>query len=138
MGHVKVSITVTNDIDQTLAERGFIPEKQIRTIVLNDVLVDTGASLLSLPTKVIEELGLPMLSETVVNTAAGERKARIFKGATLAVGGRVSTFDCLELAEIDQPLLGVLPLERLGLEPDLQNQKLKVLPNQPGKTYLYA
>jgi len=75
------------------------------------------------------EPGLPMLSETVVNTAAGERKARIFKGATLEVSGRVSTFNCLELPEIDQPLLGVLPLERLGLEPDLQNQKLKVLPN---------
>ena len=138
MGQVNVSVTLTNNIDQILAERGFIPEADVRQIVIDNVLVDTGATLLCLPTKLIEQLGLPMHSETMVKTAAGEKQARIFKGADLSVAGRSSTFDCLELTEIEQPLLGVIPMERLGLEPDLRNERLKVLPDQSGMTYFYA
>lgn len=138
VGHVNVSITVTNYIDQILAERGFISEKEVRTINLDNVLVDTGATLLSLPTAIIEQLGLTMISENIINTAAGERKARLFKDANLLVAGRRSTFDCIELTDIDQPLLGVIPMERLGLQPDLQNKTLTLLPTQPGETYLYA
>lgn len=138
VGHVNVSITVTNHIDQILAERGFMPETEVRKVTLDNVLVDTGASLLSLPTAIIEQLGLPVMSETIVNAAAGERKARIFKDANLLVAERQSTFDCLERTDIDQPLLGVFPMRRLGLQPDLQTQTLTLLPTQPGETYLYA
>ncbi|MGB3787181.1 MAG: aspartyl protease family protein [Phormidesmis sp.] len=98
-----------------MAERDFISEDEVKTVTLDNVLVYTGASLLSLPTAIIEQLGLPVDSETVVSTAAGKRKARIFKEANLAIEGRCSTFDCLELTEVDQPLLGVIPMERLGL-----------------------
>lgn len=138
VGQVNVSITVANHIDQILAERGFIPADEIRTVTLDNVIVDTGATLLSLPTAIIERLGLPVKGESIVNTSAGERETRVFREANLLVGGRHSTFDCLELTDIDQPLLGVVPLEMLGLEPDLQNQRLRVLPNQKGDSYLYA
>ncbi len=138
VGQVNVSITVTNHIDQILAERGFIAADEVRTITLENVLVDTGATLLSLPTAIIEQLGLPVDREIVVNTAAGNRKGRVFKEANLTINGRQSTFDCLELTEIDQPLLGVIPMESLGLEPDLQNQTLRTLPDAESETYLYA
>ena len=42
----------------------------------------------------------------------------------------------MELPAGENPLLGVIPLEDLGLEPDLKNQQLKVLPNQGKDTYL--
>ncbi len=32
-------------------------------------------------------------------------------------------------------LLGVVPMETLGLEPDLRNQRLRLLPEEPGDTY---
>lgn len=35
-----------------------------------------------------------------------------------------------------RPLLGVIPLEALGIELDWQNQRLKVLPDGPTETYL--
>ena len=138
VGQVNVSITVTNHIDQILAERGFIPDNEVRAIALENVLVDTGASLLSLPTAIIEQLGLPIDSEIIINTAGGKRKARLFKEANLVVNGRRSTFDCIELTDVDQSLLGVLPMERLGLEPDLQNERLRMLPITEDDTYLYA
>ena len=138
VGQVNVSIVVTNHIDQILAERGFISNDEMRTLTLDNVLVDTGATFLSLPTVMIEQLGLPIGSDLNIKTAAGRRQARLFREANLIVNGRQSTFDCLELTDIDQPLLGVTPMEILGLEPDLKNQKLRMIPMQEGETYVYA
>lgn len=50
--------------------------------------------------------------------------------------GREGTFECLELLGGDNALLGVIPLEALGIELDLKNQKLKVLPEESVDTYL--
>ena len=49
---------------------------------------------------------------------------------------REGTFECLELPGGRDPLLGVIPLEALGIELDLKNQKLKLLPLEPTDTYL--
>ncbi len=46
MRQVIVTLTVTNRIDQVLAERGFI-SIAVRSCTLNDVLVDTGEMLKS-------------------------------------------------------------------------------------------
>ena len=43
---------------------------------------------------------------------------------------------CLELPGGQNNLLGVIPLEALGLEPDLRSQKLRVLPTESNETYL--
>jgi len=50
--------------------------------------------------------------------------------------GREGTFECLEVPGGSDPLLGVIPLEALGIELDLQNQQLKVLPMNSSQTYL--
>jgi hypothetical protein len=56
----------------------------------------------------------------------------------LTVEGRSGTFDCLELPGGETVLLGVLPLEELGLELDLQNHRIIVLPDTGQDTYLNA
>lgn len=137
MGQVLTAITITNRIDQVLAERGFIPAGEIRSFTFDQVLVDTGATLLALPARIISQLGLSQLGETNVETAAGMRKGRIFQDIMLEVEGRKAVFDCLEMPEgVDTILLGVIPMERLGLEPDLKNQRLRVLPMNEQQTYL--
>lgn len=45
-------------------------------------------------------------------------------------------YDCVELPGGADPLLGLIPLEDLGLEPDLKNQRLRVLPAEGKDTYL--
>ena len=50
--------------------------------------------------------------------------------------GREGTFECLELPGGMNPLLGVIPLEALGIELDLKNQRLVILPISPTQTYL--
>ncbi len=136
MGKVHTNITVINRADQIRAEDGTITAYQIRSVTLNNVLVDTGATTLCLPAKIIAQLGLKLLKEVDVNTATGVSKANIFRDATLCVSGREGTFECLELPGGKNALLGVIPLESLGLEPDLKNQTLRVLPSESEATYL--
>lgn len=136
MGKVTTTITVTNQVDQVLATRGFIPTDQVRSLTLENVLVDTGATRLCLPAAVIQKLGLALQQEVEVKTAVGVCQARLFNEVILQVEGREGVYNCLELPGGEEPLLGVIPLEDLGLEPDLQTQRLKVLPIQGQDTYL--
>jgi predicted aspartyl protease len=136
MGKVTTTVTITNHIDQILATRGFIPEEQVRSVTLHDVLVDTGATRLCLPRNIIIDLGLPLQGEVDVKTAMGIEKAHIYKELHIVVEEREGLFNCIELPEDSDPLLGLIPLEDLGLEPDLMNQKLRVLPEYGKNTYL--
>jgi clan AA aspartic protease len=136
MGKIITTLTVTNRADQNVAARGFMPLDQIRSVTLNNVLVDTGATTLCLPASIIAQLGLELLKEVDVETANGIGKARIFQDAKISLEGREGTFECLELPGGMNPLLGVIPLEALGIELDLKNQRLVTLPISPTQTYL--
>ncbi|MEX0270706.1 aspartyl protease family protein [Leptolyngbyaceae cyanobacterium UHCC 1019] len=103
---------------------------------MQKVLVDTGATTLCLPKDAIAQLGLDLLKEVDVSTATGLSTARMFQDAKISLCGREGTFECLELPGGRNPLIGVIPLEALGLELDLQNQALKVLPSESFDTYL--
>lgn len=136
MGRITTTLKISNRADQVLATRGFIPPEQVRSLTLPNVLIDTGATTLCLPQNVIAQLGLELLKEVDVATATGIGKARIFRDATISVLGREGTFECLELPGGRDSLLGVIPLEALGIELDLQNKTLKLLPISPSDTYL--
>ncbi|NER84872.1 MAG: aspartyl protease [Leptolyngbya sp. SIO1D8] len=136
MGKILTTLTITNRADQSAATRGYISTDQVRSITLKDVLVDTGATTLCLPSEAIQQLGLELLKEVDVATATGFSKARIFRDADIQLLGREGTFECLELPGGRNALLGVIPLEALGIELDLRNQKLKVLPEESVDTYL--
>jgi len=136
MGKVTTPLTVINRADQILRNRGLIALEQVRSVQLREVLVDTGATTLCLPAEMIEQLGLELLKEVEATTAAGIRSVRIFQDAKISLCGREGTFECLELPGGRDPLLGVIPLEMLGLEPDLKNQTLRVLPEESVDTYL--
>ncbi|MCU0570143.1 MAG: aspartyl protease [Oculatellaceae cyanobacterium Prado106] len=137
-GIVTTTLTVTNLVDAILAERGFIPSEEVRSLTLENVLVDTSATRLCLPASMIAELELPLAGEIDVKTAIGLSKARLFKLARLTLLGRQGEFTCIELPGSEDPLLGVIPLEELGLQPDVIQQKLVLLPDQGSNTYHLA
>ena len=136
MGKVFTKLTIINRADQILAEAGVKTADQVRSLILENVLVDTGATTLCLPPEAIAQLGLKILKEVDVATAMGIGKARIFQDAKISMFDREGTFECLELPGGHDPLLGVIPLESLGLEVDLNRQVLKPLPISPTETYL--
>ena len=136
MGKVFTPLTIINRADESAAARGFISASEIRSVTLPKVLVDTGATTLCLPANIIDRLGLDLLKEVDVSAATRLSKARVFQDAKILLCGREGTFECLELPGGRDALIGVIPLEALGLELDLQNQTLKVLPSESLDTYL--
>jgi predicted aspartyl protease len=135
LGTVVTPLTITNHGDQIEVERGHRQAGAVRSVTLGEVIVDTGATTLALPADVIAQLGLTLQEEVPILTAAGPGTARLYRDARLTLLGREGTFDCLELPAGTRPLLGVIPLEALGLEPDLRQQRLRQLPREPGNTY---
>lgn len=136
MGRIIVTLTLINDVDEILAEKGFISSDEVRQITLDNVLVDTGATRVCLPADVIEKLGLKSVGTLDVQTAMGAQTVNVYDRLKLNIEGREGTYKCVELPVGQTPLLGLIPLEDLGLDPDLQNQKLKHLPDKGKETYL--
>ena len=135
VGKVVTPLTIANHRDQGRAAAGDIPPDQVRDVTLDAVIVDTGATTLALPADVIARLGLTVRREVPILTATGPSTARLYQDAAVTLLGREGTFDCLELPAGMDALLGVIPMEALGLEPDLRNQRLRLLPEEPGDTY---
>ncbi len=104
---------------------------------MTDVLVDTGAMTLCLPIDVIRDLGLSLLRTVPVTTATRVEEAGVYEDAKVTIEGRTGSFDCIALPEGSPALLGVVPLEWLGLEPDLVHEQLRVLPASGRDTYLF-
>jgi clan AA aspartic protease len=135
MRKIVTALTVTNRLDQARLAAGEITLDQVRSVSLDNVLVDSGATTLCLPADVIARLGLAMRREVPIATAMGPSTARLFQDAAIILMGREGTFDCLELPASTTPLLGVVPLEALGIEADFRNGRLRLLPEEPGNTY---
>ncbi|MGC1305869.1 MAG: retropepsin-like aspartic protease [Phormidesmis sp.] len=135
MGKVVVTLELMNWADEVLAERGFISAQEVRSCTINNALVDTGASRICLPAEIIQQLGLKQTATIEAQTAVGLETLKLYEGLKLTVEGREGRYDCVELPPGQPPLLGLIPLEDLGLEPDLQNQRLRHLPAQGKDTY---
>ncbi|MGB4862749.1 MAG: aspartyl protease family protein [Tepidiformaceae bacterium] len=138
VGSVFTEITVTNKRDEILAEAGHLPPASVRRVRVPNVLVDTGATTLCLPRSVIVELGLPLKRKIMAATASGEIETELYEQAELTVAGRTGTVECVALPDGSQPLLGVIPLEMLGLEPDLTKHNLRVLPADTKDSYFFV
>lgn len=138
MGKVYTPVTITNRLDEGVYQRGLLTEGDVRRIDLDAVLVDTGATTLCLPQDLVDELGLTVLREAQVATATTVATLLIYEDAKITIMGRTGTFECIGLPEGSEPLLGVIPLEMLGLEPDLRNHRLRALPDTGRQSYITA
>jgi clan AA aspartic protease len=135
MGKILIQLTITNRLDEGRAAKGDISAEAVRSVTLDNVLVDSGATTLCLPQDVIAQLGLDLLKEVDVAMPSGLGRARIFQDAKISLLGREGTFECLELPGGKQALIGVIPLEALGIELDQRNQQLRLLPDHSSDTY---
>lgn len=135
VGKVVTTLTVTNGLDASKIRRGELGNPDHREII-RDVRVDTGATMLCLPADLIERLELEFIRQVGIETATGHSEARVFANVLLEIEDRAGTFDVLELPAGSPALLGVVPLEILGFEPDLQAQRLRKLPMDETGSYL--
>ncbi len=136
MSEIVVQLTLTNEIDLLLADRGFISAEEVHSCIVDRAIVDTRIAHLRLPADLIAKLDLKRTAKIDTRTKEGVQTLNVYEGLRLNVEGREGAYRCLELP-IGQTLgLGWIPLQDLGLEPDLHNPRLRHLPNKGKSTYL--
>jgi clan AA aspartic protease len=133
MGRVLTDATIENAKDLYAVELGMILPDQARRVMTTEALVDTGATLLSLPTKMIAQLGLKKVGTKRVTASSGQTEAGIYEAVRLTIQGRSCTMDVLEVPDGVPVLIGQIPLEHLDFVIDLRNRKLIGNPAHGGK-----
>ena len=124
MGRVLTEATIENLEDLWAVKRGLLPPEQVRRITVADALVDTGATLLSVPTRLIQQLGLSKTSSKRVISSLGVPEAAVYDAVRLTIQGRTCTMDVLEVPDTVPVLIGQLLLEHLDLVVDLRRRSL--------------
>ena len=133
MGRVTTEATFENIHDLWAVKEGLRPADQARKVVIPDALVDTGATLLSLPPSVIQQLGLSQTGIKRVRSSSGLHDAPMYEAVRLTIRGRDCTMDVLEVPEGTPALIGQIPLEHLDLVVDPRNCTLTGNPRHGGE-----
>jgi predicted aspartyl protease len=131
-GKVVVSAKIENIGDLEDVDKGRISLDQVRRLELDDALVDTGASTLSLPKRMIDQLGLRLLRKRQARTANGMATFGVYSSVRLTVQGRDCALDVAEVADGCPALIGVISLEMLDFVVDTKNQRLIGNPEHGG------
>jgi predicted aspartyl protease len=124
MGRVTVRAMIENSGDLYMAEKGALAADQVRRIEVDDALVDTGATNLSMPKKLIQQLGLIPFRSRVARTSAGTTTFQVYGGVRLTVQGRDCHLDVVELPDDCPVLIGQIPLESLDFVVDMSAHRL--------------
>jgi predicted aspartyl protease len=124
VGRVTVAAKVENLGDLLLAQRGLLLSDQVRHFEIPDALVDTGATMLSLPRRYVAQLGLNPFRTRTARTDAGTANLNICDAVRLTVQGRECTIDVAEVPDECPVLIGQVPLELLDFVVDPQGQRL--------------
>jgi predicted aspartyl protease len=124
MGRVLTEATIENLEDLWAVKRGLLAAEQARRITVADALVDTGATLLSLPTRLIQQLGLSKTSSKRVTSSIGLAEAAVYDAVRLTIQGRACTMDVMEAPDSVPVLIGQIPLEHLDLVVNLRDRSL--------------
>jgi predicted aspartyl protease len=120
MGRVLTEATIENLEDLWAAKRGLMAAGDARRIVVSDALVDSGASLVSLPTRMIRQLGLSKTGTRRVTSSVGPAEADLYEAVRLTIQNRWCTMDVLEVPDTVPVLIGQLPLEHLDFVVDMK------------------
>lgn len=124
MGRVLTEATIENLEDLWAVKRGLMQAEQVRRVTVSDALADSGATLLTLPTRLILQLGLSRTATKRVTNFKGKTEADMYEAVRLTIQGRTCTMDVLEAPDDVPVLIGQLPLEHLDFVVDLFNRCL--------------
>jgi predicted aspartyl protease len=124
MGRVTVPAMIENIEDVFAFEKGTLSGDQVRRIEVSDALVDTGATMLAMPKRMIEQLGLIPFRTRRARTSAGMIEVQVYGAVRLTILGRDCHADVSELPDDCPVLIGQVPLELLDFVVDPQSQRL--------------
>lgn len=119
MGKVVEKVRITNLLK---------PEKSIDV----EALIDTGATMASLPLNIVEDLGLEEVDKRRVKYADNRIEIKPVYGVVkIEIKGRVGNFDVIGEVKGSQPLIGQVVLETLDLLVDPTTRRVVANPRSP-------
>jgi predicted aspartyl protease len=133
VGRVIVSARIENVFDLYEASRGQLALDQVRHVDVSDARVDTGATLLAMPKRLIEQLGIAQIRTGRALTTMGLSTFAIFGPVRLTIQGRACSVDVSEVAEECPVLIGYVPLELLDFVVNPRAQSLIGNPEHGGE-----
>jgi clan AA aspartic protease len=136
MGRVTTEATVFNANDHAEMRMGKLTLDQVRKVVVAEALVDSGATALSMPKSLIDQIGLVKQYEKRATTAAGLQTFNVYGPARVVIMGREAPTDVIEVPEGTPVLIGQIPLEWMDWVIDMRNKKLIGNPAHGGEQIL--
>ena len=133
MGKVSVAAKIENYSDLNQVDGGGLHPDQVRSIEVTDALVDTGATMLSLPLQLIEKLGLKRRRTRKIRSALGLADMGVYDAVRLTIQGRDCTVEVGELVPGCPVLIGQIPLEAMDWVVDPIGQRLIGNPDHNGE-----
>ena len=130
---VIVSAHIENLRDTYEAEKGVFSAGDVRSVEVADALVDTGATMLSIPRRLIVQLGLKRRRTRTARTAAGVVSFGIYGAVRLTVQGGDCIVEAAEIPDECPVFIGQIPLDGLDFVVDPVGQRLIGNPDHGGE-----
>jgi len=124
MGTFYEKITLGNNTDRILADRGHMKKEQVRTIEV-EAMPDTGAWTLIINENIRQQLGLNVIGTVESSFADGSTTMNdLTEAVEICWKDRRTSQEAVVVPNATDILLGAIPLEALDLYVDPVNQKL--------------
>lgn len=133
MGKLAVPAKIENLFDVESRERGLASDKDVRSVEVDDALIDTGATGLLMSRRLIDLLGLRPYRTRRSRTIAGIVENTIYTAVRLTVQGRDCLSDVIEIPDDLPVIIGQVPLELMDWVIDLKGQRLIGNPEHGGE-----
>lgn len=137
MGLTFADIKLTNSEDLALLHKGYIQEQEVRSVWVN-ALVDTGASMLTIPKSIQDQLNLPKVDEQRVELGNGSViTVDVVGPVEIRFENRMTIVTAVFIPEEIEVLLGAIPLQSMDVLVDTRQERLIVNPQSPDKTRIF-
>jgi predicted aspartyl protease len=133
MGKVLVTAKIENLGDLYNVKQGLLPDDQVRRIEVADAVIDTGATTLLLPKRMIDALGLEPLRTRHSRGLGGEFILPVYGTVRLTIQGRDCPLDVGAIGDEYPVLVGQIPLEALDWVVDTKGRRLIGNPDDGGE-----
>jgi predicted aspartyl protease len=133
VGRLLVAARLENLEDVYKAAQGGLPAEQVRAVDVPDALIDTGATGLLVPRRLIGQLGLSVLRTRPARTIAVKSEMSNYRAVRLTVQGRDCISDVGEIGDEFSVVIGQVPLELMDWVVDAKRQRLVGNPEHGGE-----
>jgi predicted aspartyl protease len=133
MGRVTTEALIENLEDLWAERKGQLLADRVRRIQVDDALVDTGATMLAVPKRLIRQLGLREQYRKPIRSSIGLAEIAVYDAVRLTIMERTCTMEVMEVPDDCSVLIGQIPLEQLDFVDDPQARKLIGNPRHGGE-----